>query len=608
MNYLKVTLDQGKRSKVSSLMLLLIGAVYLKSALGAALGGKGDLNLDNQPFTLKNVTITGKAFYNDQRVYGRFPIRKDTAGQTGKQYKVNDSRSWYTVTTKNRTMEPRLPGPEHTLNYLGLFEARVSIYEVDFPSSKLCLPEELQGTTTINNDGSWSWTGQIHDLCQADDNSETSINGNLGVSLAIKVSLEYCPENHSRCFAVKDPGGFEEIYPGFDHHGENAKTYEKWYQQATNLDPNKVYINNANVDMGRIYFETTVNSSADRKAQAAMVFSSTVDVTRKVHVDNDIDFKYKKYGGLTVIFPINFDYPRSHSHQGIFGVKFDSLAGDFDQDGLPNQICLTGPGTVFPVWENFANLPNNFLVDELYGPNGTDEVRDVPMSGWVPGDGVMHEYGHIVNFRAWDGIGKWVDYDLNDQTHESDSLEFKAAAFKEPWANFIKQVTVDDVTSVDTKDLMGCTTNTNFENGVSGALAACQSGTPCSGGEQSPDAVLGTLCDWYDSNNEVLTQSQNIWNANDNFNGSLRSVVDALNGAWNGAEQSKIEAYKQATESDSRVGDNGLSICDLSRAFTWKVIIGRNALTDTFAHNGIDCGIDVNYSPEVGNVPDIKRP
>src|SRR5690349_18657866 len=80
----------------------------------------------------KTVTLRSSVFYNDQRKYGRFPLRYDEAGNLGVQYAVKNG--------DNRS--------NHNANYLGMYDAKVEIYEVDRNlSGSTCYSTSLVGST-----------------------------------------------------------------------------------------------------------------------------------------------------------------------------------------------------------------------------------------------------------------------------------------------------------------------------------------------------------------------------------------------------------------------------------------------------------------------------
>jgi hypothetical protein len=507
-------------------------------------GGGGSSGGSNT--VCKTMTISGSAFYNDQRRYGLFQTRSKKNGSPGQQYrKINGTG----------TAEP------HTLNYLGLYEATVEIYENDvlYQGQVGCAQTSLIGKTTVQPDGHWSWTGNVCDACDHDNVIESNSDGELGVTVSAKTVLRYCPEESGRCFSVRNPGGWNANID-WDDHGANAITYSRWAADANQLEGEQVFTNGRHVYLASMNFENSANNVTDLDAQAANVFASLVDTTREVHVTHGVTFKRSEYGEVKAIFPANFPGVNGHSHEP------------------GSTLCLGAWG-------------------------GVGDIDNVPLI-WHDGTTPMHEYGHLLNYRAWEGHGKWTDYGYMWQQNgygyygETDEVEHYSAAFKEQWAEFIVRVTLDSLDgTTDTVDTLSCS-DTSYDNDDSSAVAIndgdpatntailCQPDVPCSYAGRSPGVVLHTLCDWFDDRADHLGPVRSFPSYGDSFGSKdLHSMYIAMREMWTEGEQSAKNEYTPSSYSDmSTWAKAGLGICDMAK---------RQGFSPWFdnmlKHNGLAC-------------------
>src|SRR5262245_28775344 len=107
---------------------LLLGAGGFAGVLG--LGGEAAA-VDYGSTTVTSVTLSGHEVFDDWRDYGRFPLRRTTAGMLGKHH----------------TMD----GTDDDANDLGLRDARIEIYESDKSydaSEPDCFGLQYVGSTT----------------------------------------------------------------------------------------------------------------------------------------------------------------------------------------------------------------------------------------------------------------------------------------------------------------------------------------------------------------------------------------------------------------------------------------------------------------------------
>lgn len=490
-------------------------------------------------YVCKDVTISGDVFYNDQRRYGRFPYHTDPSGAPGRQYKLVDADN----------------GTSHGDNFLSLMDATVELYEVDLiDTTAVCEQATMVGTTTTDRYGHFTWTGQICDTCAQDDVLETGNAGNLGISVAAKVKLRYCASTGTeRCFSVGQPPDYATgDVPNFDDHDLSLTTYSVWHTSANLTSPRKIFTA-TNVVMADAYFETT-GTMTDLSLQAAMVHQGIAEATRRLHDDLGVPTRTDTFGEVKVVFPMRWDnHGAGHSHEQY---------GDDNANGL----CLSAPGT-----------------------GQTD--------GWIPTswgdhDTEFHEYGHLVNYRAWDGYGKYVDYEFadcnaadGDCTGEQDNEEFVAAAFKENWADFMKRVVLNEVDAPDeTLDELSCD-NVAFDNDDSGATSICFL-IPCAHGQRSPSAVEHTLCDFYDDRVDD-NAAPSYAGADQQGIEELTGIIDDLEAAWTVGNQ---DAYFDASPTANRVRA-GIGLCEIAAQRALRIPSKLGEIRDVLSLNGVDCDL-----------------
>jgi hypothetical protein len=548
---------------------------YYTQEIKVPAGTTGGGGTSSTPPTCKSVTVSGNAWYNDQRTYGRFSIREDQSGNAGRQYRLVNA------TPDDDDGDSADHG---TVNYLGLYDATILIHEFDTYFSRAmpgCYESEVVGSTTVNSDGSWSWTGQVCDSCTDDDAFESN-----GVSLAVSIALSYCPSSHERCFSVNDPGAWRGSVGSLDNHDTASTTWERWYANASLVDGHQkgVTSDGAKVNVGSRYFQDSAGSFHDHAAQAALVFASLVDTTRKVHTEGGVPFRYDgvgsdgaQFGSVRAFYPQNFDFAAGgHSHEST-GVTHSNL------------LCLPAPGSTHTV-------------------NGVKTMdSDMDPEKWWEGDIPMHEYGHIVNYRAWDGRGKDVDYNLGGATGEQDPTEWPSAALKENWADFIARVTVNDENgSAVTLNERGCDNNVlGYDDDITPATATCFSPNACALAVQSPGAVEHVLCDWFDTNvddsdKSAVTPFLPAWNGlvGESASASLSSIVSDLKKTWTQAPQSRRDLYL----SPPSIGvQNGFTVCDLAATHG-----GTLTFNNMLLHNGLDCGLLTYQTTEIGQIPSLS--
>ncbi len=237
----------------------------------------------------------------------------------------------------------------------------------------------------------------------------------IGISIAAKVALRNCSRPNERCFSVREPTGVPaDSAPHFDDPW-SGPTYERWLRGAHVATPIVIH-GTTTVDIGKDYFQDDPTPGpgdiSDLDAQAASVFASAVDVTRKLHVEDTVDFGPEE---VSFYFPDVWGW--SHSHQ--------------DES---DKVCIMAPGRT----------------------KESTTPTDVPTE-WYEGSSAAHEYGHLVHYWQWDGNGKWVSYafdvngdgDISDEEAEqsSETPEHTIAALKEGWAELVEHWTFEGTES-----------------------------------------------------------------------------------------------------------------------------------------------------------------
>lgn len=403
----------------------------------------------------------------------------------------------------------------HRSNKLGLWDATVDLYEVDTASGTDCTATSYMGSTTVSADGSFSWTGTVSDNCAGEPLL-------MRLKVAAKISLRYCDSAGTRCFSVRDPGTVDD--------SEETQVFSRWHSDASASSPRAVPLvvlptgGNPVLTLADESFQSSSvdGTLTDLDAQAANIFASMVDATRAFHVNDSVPFRYSDYGEVYAVYPTL----RTTAGSTYNAHRFDLPAGG------------TGGGSRTP-------------------------------TAWVSGNGVMHEYGHIIHFRAFDGAGNNTDYSYGgNSSWSASSKEYPQSAFTEGWANFVVRATLDGQSSSATTDPYGCTGSYD-----SSSWYGC-SGAPCNDGHWYPGNVTRALCDWMDSANDVS------YGDGDHF------AASSLYSMWYNLEN----MYDNATAAERSAG---LDLCDWVDYYV-NVRQGGSAtyqdlVTDLIWNNAITC-------------------
>jgi hypothetical protein len=277
------------------------------------------------------------------------------------------------------------------------------------------------------------------------------------------------------------------------------------------------------VDLGDHYFQLDPDGH-DEYAMAANVYASLVEVTRVFHRSNSIPFGKSEYG------------------------------------------------------EVFANFPSTYK--DIATTESATRLH-IPMpSKWIGGGGPMHEYGHVLHMRTWDGsTGGCGDcpggrYGRDgDDGWSKDSWEYPNAALGEGWGNFVRRATEKSCDEID-------------ENSTDEPIYSA-SGTYPFAGLSDGDAFAGNvtklLCDWYDRERD---EDPNMPGDGDHFAASsLYSVWRNLDSMWDWVDDQE-----------------GLGICDYVRYYvdgrkseeavgTEKHESYEQLIADLAYQNGLECDL-----------------
>jgi hypothetical protein len=514
------------------------------------------------PPLCRTVTVTGRVFYNDLGRNGRFTLRRNQGNTPGR------AEPWTST-----------PKPGDNANYLGLLDGTVRFYEFDRASGMSCQQKSYLGTAIIDGNGKYSWHGEVCDSCAADSDGADD----KGVSIVAQVSLENCSDPTHRCFSVRDPKGTGTK----DHYDDkwDGPVWARWLKGADLTQPHVVSKDGV-VDLGDDYFQSERLGQVaahldDLPAQAASVFASMVDVTRKVHVEDKVPFDHSRYGDIKAFFPsvIGDSDGGAHSHQaGRLCVGAPQLAATYKARDF--QAWLDGPRT-----EKWTGG---------YDKIGDDDYTPRHPETWIDGSTVAHEYGHLVHYWAWGGVGKWASFCKNDQECDESSAtqEYAQAAFKEGWAEFISRMTYDDEPSAANTCLsadkiapLGCTSN---------KLPLCREG------RYYITDVRSTLCDMWDNTKDSGKWSKRTNDPKvlvpvtyvDTAQASLYTLRSALVKMWDDASAAEKKEIREANAFDDK-GRNRTAITPLGLCRFTKALIGGSQtqadVESALQVNGIDC-------------------
>jgi len=128
-----------------------------------------------------------------------------------------------------------------------------------------------------------------------------------------------------------------------------------------------------------LLFSPSRGDNQNRHAVAANHFAALADAIHVVHIQGGVPFRMERFGGLHVRYP---------------------------------SIWSSGRGT-------------------------SASLIDINNRGWPKGNLMIHEYGHIVHRRAWNGNYAGYPVPIQSWNGTNHSGETPFIAFKEGWANFL---------------------------------------------------------------------------------------------------------------------------------------------------------------------------
>lgn len=510
------------------------------------------------------VTVRGHVFYNDLRRNGRFSERTYRGGNT-----AGSAEPWVST-----------PKPGDNANYLGLLDGTVRLYEHDRASGMACQQTSYVGSAIIDRNGEYSWHGEVCDSCASDSDGVDD----RGVSVVAQVSLENCSSPDQRCFSVRDPKGAGEK----DHYDDrwDGTVWSRWLRGADLVQPRIVSKENV-VDLGDDYFQSERSGAVaahvdDMPAQAASVFASMVDVTRKVHVEGKVPFEHARYGNIKAFFPsvLGDSTGGAHSHQaGRLCVAAPQVAATYEARDF--EEWLAGPRT-----EKWVGG---------YDKIGDNDYEPYRPEAWIDGYVVAHEYGHLVHYWTWGGVGKWTSFCYLDKDCEekSDTQEYALAAFKEGWASFVGRMTYDDeasasntCASAETESPLGCIRGKSLL---------------CGAGRHYITDVRYALCDLWDRNKDTAkwlsyeSDSLHVQARPIEYTDTAQAGIYTFRGAlvkmWADATADEKKDVRQASAWDhDHAATAPLGLCRFSQALIGGSI-SRASVESALAVNGIECNL-----------------
>jgi len=551
----RAAIAAGTGCWVSIVAMAAIWPAYAKQVPVDEPGSPGQDYTQGKAAVCKEVSVTGHVFYNDLRQDGRFSERRDMDGKPG------HANPW---TSK--------PAAGDNINYLGLRDATVRLYSYNaFYQINNCAETNLAGKVTIDQNGKFTWNGNICNNCPGLPPGAPEDS----VALIAQVSLEQCDVPNNRCFSVRDPQDEGEK----NHYDDkwDGPIWSRWLRNAEKSDPRTVR-KDGTIDLGNNYFQDDSGAPVaakvgDLAAQAANVFATMVDVTRKVHLESKVAFDHTRYGEIKAFFPsvIGNEWGGAHSHQASrLCVGAQQLGASYEPKDF--KAWLNGPRT-----EKWTGG---------YTVTGDNDYDARHPETWLRGDEASHEYGHLVHFWAWGGVGKWASFCYEDEACDEriDTPEYTLAAFKEGWAEFISHMTyqdekdvADSCAKVESDAAAGC-------DSKGGAASLCKSG------RRYIVDVKHTLCDLWDGDADSARWGAKVYR--DDTSIDLATLRSGLVKLWNGASDDERKDIEKADSFGPH--DTATVPLDLCRfvPLLKSSSVSLDSLKATLGVNGIDCGLE----------------
>lgn len=324
---------------------------------------------------------------------------------------------------------------------------------------------------------------------------------------------------------------------------KNAKDdeYAGWHPYAYESNPLQIYSFKSSYTLANVAFQTssTPGDPNDNYAQASNLYASLVESTRVWHRYNEVPFDPRGDGEVYLLYPYS------------------------------TRVCTTVSAT------------------EMRCPQPAS-------GGWVDGDGPMHEYGHVIHRRAWNGTtGGCGDCPGDPYARDGDSTwsrgsqEYPHTAFQEGWANFVSRITKDDCSELDENNA----TNPIYPTGGTPPIEPNE-------GEAYAGNVTKLLCDWYDGDTGDDDDPDRA-GYGDDFEATVYSVWYNLKNTWDNASESErndglhicdyIDYYLNVRKSVSAVG---------AETHDWY----EDRIANLAYNNGIGCGLEVTAPAAPSNL------
>ena len=451
-----------------------------------------------------DVTITGKLFYNDLRLNGRFDERRDPDGNPGVGISslINGiNKSCYKA---KASCGPLLVNQE---NLLAARKVVATFWEVDrgYESKDRMVCEDLKylGRSTVGTYGTYSLVlPNLIDDCP---------DGNPSAEIAVMFRLKFCNED-KYCFQL-------------DRKNEKGqRIYQKYHRDAKPWNPLIVSLGSTHDLVDEKFGGDLSHDIGKEWAIAANHYATLVDAMHVLHDDAEIPFRFNEYGGLVV-------YMCSGAYKADLS------------DTEKEEECFNG---------------------RAYGTSniGTSEPF------WPLGPLMAHEYGHIIdgrtgyktNCRAW-GLedchyGRQPDDEIDGykvNSWSATSYEYPYAALIEGWGSFVSRAVMETCDDIE-------------ENSGAGEVQPNYTPTKHTGNGYVRN-VTKLLCDWYDEHPAQDDDAEMIDHGVDRFPGYGDRFEASLWSIWHNLDKSTpgengkniceyVRYYIEERKGSARVGQD----------------------------------------------------
>ncbi len=216
----------------------------------------------------------------------------------------------------------------------------------------------------------------------------------------------------------------------FSFQTEKKVLYQLWHPHATLENP--IHLGQGGRQLPAVLFQPAgvEDGQADNHAHSANHFASLMELFYIWHGSTSVPFQADSFGELRIT--------------------------------LPTQLETSGR------------------------TRGPSDIQIPESGGWIKGNKIMHEYGHVINLRAWDGQ-YWFDGDPSPQW-SAVAIQESHIAFKEGFANFVARTSSSNIRCEG-----------SFDDNSDGSFVPL--GT-WEDGILYPRNVTKFLCDWYDRSND----------------------------------------------------------------------------------------------------------